>query len=273
MYSLSKIVLGVLTDDDSDYEFICDNLMKSLTTSIRRDKHYVSKGHQLTLDIPAPKSGTNSKEVKLKVLDCQPWSHGAITVETEIVLTKSSPVNVPNTEPVVTLMVSDFAKGLEQGPFSSVQTVQQDSTLHCVIVTDSSQLIREHHPNIDYSNVVGLSRNSLMKLGLFNDSLVCITAQSQQSCAQSLTKRESKRNRKLMKQERVARVLMIDCPEDTALMLPTLYFNLTRQSGLSQRQNSEKYISLRVRLKTSFLRILKEVRTYIMVRARTIDLM
>ena len=248
MYPLSKIVLGVPAKTDSDYKYICsENVVESLLFTASRSKLFARKGYSLTVNLLAfstHKSASDSKRrdlqegVELTVLDCQPLTHGVVTVNTEIIFSKMNSKHVAGTEPPVCLVVSDFAKCLSlkgrAGTQDIIQSDHQQSTLSCTVVLDSSQFMRRQYSDIDLSNVVGLSKDTLMRLGLFNDSLVCVTIHPNQPDSQSLSKPE---NQTTVKYERVARVLMIDCLPDTAIMFPILWFNLTKGSKVDKNNN------------------------------------
>ena len=247
MYPLSKIVLGVPANTDSDHKYICsENVVESLLFAASRSELFARKGHSLTVNLPAfstQKSARHSKRdiqegMELKVLDCQPLTHGVVTVNTEIILSKMNSKHVAGTEHPVPLVVSDFAKCLSlkrrAGTQNNIQSDHQESTLRCTVVLDSSQFMRRQYSDIDLSNVIGLSKDTLMRPGLFSDSLVCVTIHPNEWDFQCLSKTE---NQTTLKYERIARVLMIDCAPDTAIMLPILWFNLTKGSKLDTNNN------------------------------------
>ena len=266
-YPLHKVVLGVPSENDTFMYTCSEKFTTDILLSVCQGKLFASKGQKLT--IPGnylPKSGNRVShshsnicdEMSLTVLECEPFLHGVITVKTEIILTKLNDqaqdgLHIPTKHLSVPVMISDFTKYTSlEGKVVALQKNTEDcvqaTQLQCLVSSKCSQLVsgKQLH-EIDISNLVGMSKETMLKCGLFNDSLVSIGVLRDRVDVQLNSKSEAVRNQRRTKYDRVVRVQMIDCPQDCVVMLPSLWFNLTRSSK-GKRHASDNMVTVKVLL-------------------------
>ncbi len=232
---LRRVVLGVPSRDPNQFQSVCEEkfstslLLASCKTQLR-----ACAGEKLSLspslfpqNVWRTSDCGNDRLLELQVLECEPLHCGLITVNTEIVLTRLNPEtrsedrNSSDNSDACVLM-SDFAQGLgesfELGSLSE-NSCAVSTVLEAAITTDPSIL---DFPNTDNCNVIGLCKDAMKKCGLFSDSLATVGYVRNSSDA------SRSKCHKRAHGERVVRVKMIPGNEDGVLMLPVLWFNLTK---------------------------------------------
>ncbi len=247
VFPLQRVVLGVPATDgqrDERFDSTCtDKFTTSLLLAVCQRQLTVTQGETLT--VPSD-NATNSGAIELKVMECEPLLHGAVTVTTQIVLAKlpmtpeeDSASNATSDIPV-SILASDFTRCAALNTGQNVETPSPSrisvASLNVSIVADWRRLIsRQQCLSTDEYSVIGLSRATMNKYGLFSDSLV--TAKS-----------HSSHQKRREHSGRVARIQVLEeADDDVALMLPTLWFNLTKSwKGRSQSQNLSNCVTIKV---------------------------
>lgn len=182
--------------------------------------------------------------VELLVLDCSPVTQGRITADTSLVLTDCwdsvDPPGAPPPPGPLRLCVSDFAHyadGLGAGRCLLDNRTLLGSGLECrveVQVMDTQRWLEvrgQQGPAVDVDSCVFVSKQLLLRLGLFNQEWVRVFRPSRSSRAPSGEAGAMKE----VCRERLVSIVVMDLvlsPEpqshdNVGFISPTLWFNMT----------------------------------------------